>query len=188
MEIKRIISLCKSSNGLILYENEGEQWISDGYALFPLTEMPLFDEETICRTYDISEKKAAKMSIRHEMKLPQNISVAGDVDGEMPCEFDDELFARIVPVWTSQGLMFIQRRYLTPFADTPADMLYLFERRSPTGGVYFAVKVGFQLMGLITPYECVNEGFVERIKRIYDQCEVALKNKKEKDNDRKEIH
>lgn len=81
MEIKRIINLCKSSNGLILYENEGEQWISDGYALFPLTEMPLFDEETICRTYDISEKKAAKMSIRHEMKLPQNVSVAGDVEG-----------------------------------------------------------------------------------------------------------
>ncbi len=103
MEIKRIINLCKSSNGLILYENEGEQWISDGYALFPLTEMPLFDEETICRTYDISEKKAAKMSIRHEMKLPPRISIAGDVEGEMPCEFDDELFARIVPVWTSRG-------------------------------------------------------------------------------------
>ncbi len=36
-------------------------------------------------------------------------------------------------------------------------------------------------MGLIAPYECVNEGFVERIKRIYEQCEVALQNKKERE-------
>lgn len=181
MEIKKIISLCKKSGALILYENEGEQWISDGYALFPLSNMPLFDEETICRTYDISEKKAAKMTIRHELKMPGNISVAGDVDGEMPCEFDDELFERVVPIQTTRGQMFIQKRYLAPFCDTPADMLYLFERHTPNGGTYFAVKVGFQLMGLISPYECVNEGFVERIRRVYEQCEVALQNRKERE-------
>ena len=184
MEIKRIINLCKKSGALILYENEGQQWISDGYVLFPLMNLPHFDEETICRTYDISEKKAAKMTIRHELTLPQSISIADDVNGEMPCEFDEELFNRLVPVQTTRGLTFIQKQYLTPFADTPADMLYLFERHGPTGNLYFAVKVGFQLMGILVPYDCVNESFVERIERVCEQCKVALQEKKERKNDR----
>lgn len=180
MEIKRIINLCKKSGVLILYENDGAQWISDGYALFPLTNMPLFDEETICRTYDISEKKAAKMTIRHELSLPKNVSISDDVDGEMPCEFDEELFHRLVPVQTTRGLTFIQKQYLAPFADTPADMLYLFERRGPIGNLYFAVKVGFQLVGILAPVDCVNEDFVARIERVCEQCRVALQERKEK--------
>lgn len=178
MEIKRIINLCKKNGCLILYEHDGGQWISDGFALFPLTNLPHFDAESICRTYDISEKKAAKMLIRHEDALPDRISVACDVAGEMPCEFDEELFQGLVPVQTTRGLVFIQKQYLQPFSDTPADMLYLFERHGPTGNLYFAVKVGFVLMGIIAPLDHVNEDFVNRIRRVCEQCEVALENKK----------
>ena len=179
MEIKRIISLCKKSGRLILFENNGQQWLSDGSALYPLEDMPRFDRETVCRTYDISERKAGQMDIRHELKMPGGYDPRDNLPDEVPCDFDEEFFERIVPVKTSEGLMFILKRYLSPFRDTPADMLNLYERRTPDGGLYFAVKVGFALTGLIAPYDCINEEFVRRIKDVYELCEVALANKKE---------
>lgn len=183
MEIKRIISLCKKSGRLILFENDGEQWISDGAAIFPLKDMPRFDKETICRTYDISEKKAGQMDIRHEPKMPDGYNVWDNTPSETPCDYDERFLEALVPVKTSEGLLFIQKRYLSPFRDTPPDMLYLYERHRPGGGIYFAVKVGFELVGVVSPFDCVNEDFVGRIKNLYEQCEVALFNKREREKD-----
>ena len=82
MEIKRIIGLCKKSGVLHLIENEGVQWLSDGYSMYPLFDLPRFDEETICRTYDISEKKAAKMTIRYDLEAPAAFDLSDDVPDE----------------------------------------------------------------------------------------------------------
>lgn len=179
MEIKKIIGLCKKSNVLHLIENDGVQWISDGYSMYPLFNLPRFDEETICRTYDISEKKAAKMAIRYDEQPPAGFCLEDDVPGEVACEYDDELFGGVIPVQTSQGVMFIRRDHLSPFNDTAQDTLYLFERQTAKGLTYFAVKVGFMLMGIVTPYNCINDRFVERIERVCEQVKIALFNQKE---------
>ena len=105
MEIKRIIGLCKKSGVLHLIENEGVQWLSDGYSMYPLFDLPRFDEETICRTYDISEKKAAKMTIRYDLEAPAAFDLSDDVPDEVACDYDDELFGGVIPVQTSQGVM-----------------------------------------------------------------------------------
>ena len=178
MEIKKIIGLCKRSNMLHLIENDGVQWLSDGYGMYPLFDLPRFDEETICRTFDISEKKAAKMTIRYDEKPPAAFCLKDDVLGEVPCDFDDELFGGVIPVQTSQGVMFVRRDHLSPFNDTAQDTLQLFERHTPSGGTYFAVKIGFMLVGVITPFDCINDRFVDKLKRISEQCEIALFNKK----------
>lgn len=179
MEVKKIISLCKKSGYLRLYagNTEGDQWISDGYAIFPLLNLPIFDEETICRAYDIPEKKAEKMLIKYEPHLPSSINFENDTLDEIPCEIGDELLGGAIPITTSQGMMFIHRKYLQPFNDTPEDMLYIFERKTPDGQTYFAVKIGFVLSALVMPYDCVNEAFVERLKNAYEQCKLALANK-----------
>lgn len=179
MEIKRIIGLCKKSGMLHLIENEGVQWLSDGYSMYPLFDLPRFDEETICRTYDISEKKAAKMTIRYDLEAPAAFDLSDDVPDEVACDYDDELFGGVIPVQTSQGVVFIRRDHLSPFNDTARDTLYLFERHSPKGGIYFAVKVGFMLMGIVLPYNCINDRFVERIERVCEQVKIALSNQKE---------
>lgn len=176
MEIKKIISFCKKSGYLYLFETEAEQWISDGCALFPLYNMPLFDEESILKAYDIPEKKAAKMNIRHDLRLPSGYNFANETADEMPCEIGDEVFGKATAITTSRGMMFINSKYLTPFAGDE-DMLYIFERTREDGEVYFAVKIGFSLVALVLPFDCVNENFVARLKKIYEQCELALCNK-----------
>ena len=184
MEIKKIIGLCKRSNVLHLIDYGDVQWLSDGYSMYPLFDLPRFDEETICRTFDISEKKAAKMAIRYDEQPPAAFCLDDDVEGEAPCDFDDELFGGVIPVQTSQGVMFIRRDHLSPFNDTAQDTLQLFERHSKSGNTYFAVKIGFMLMGIVTPYNCINDRFVERIERICEQVKVALFNQKEAEKQR----
>lgn len=176
MKIKSIIGLCKRSGMLHLIENDGVQWLSDGYSLYPLFDLPHFDEETICRTFDISEKKAAKMSIRYDGCPPASICLWDEVVDEVECEYDSELFGGVISVQTSQGVVFIRRDHLSPFGDTDQDTLRLFERHSPNGSTYFAVKIGFMLAGIVLPYNCINERFVEKIKAISEQCEIALFN------------
>ena len=47
MKIKKIIDLCKKRGIFRLYAGESVQWISDGCALYPLYNLPEFDEETL---------------------------------------------------------------------------------------------------------------------------------------------
>lgn len=58
MEIKKIINFCKKRGVLYLFDGDGCQWISDGIAVYPLFNLPIFDEESILKAYDISGKKA----------------------------------------------------------------------------------------------------------------------------------
>lgn len=177
MEIKKIINLCKKSGQLRIFENEGAQWISDGYAIFPLYGLPLFDEETICAAYDISAKKAEKMHISFDLNLPSKYDFSDDVKNEMQCERGAPLFGALVPITTSHGIEFILSKYLTPFTDNDDNMLFIYERTTADGSTYFAVKDGLMLVGLIMPYDCINAEFVKRLKDICNQCEISLHNK-----------
>lgn len=177
MEIKKIINFCKKSGYLHLFEGPREQWITDGAAFFPLFNMPLFDEESILKAYDIPEKKAAKMHIQHDYNMPSSFNFENETAEEMPCEIGDELFGKALAITTSHGMMFINSKYLTPFADAAEDMLYIFERVRDDGQIYFAVKIGFSLVALVMPFDCVNENFVNRLKKYYEQCKIALDNK-----------
>lgn len=177
MEIKKIINLCKKSGQLGIYENEGKQWITDGYALYPLFNMPLFTEETICAAYDISAKKAEKMHITFNLTLPAMFDYSDDIEKETECKRGSPLFNGLVPITTSHGIEFLQSKYLTPFADADDNMLFIYERTATTGRNYFVVKDGLMLVGIILPYDCINEDFVNNIKDLYQQCEITLYNK-----------
>lgn len=178
MEIKKIIKLCKDNDTIRIYENEGRQWISDGCALYPLYGLPLFDEANICAAYDISAKKAEKMHIAFDLSLPSGYDFSDDAEKEMQCTRGEPLFGALVPITTSHGIEFIQNKYLSPFADSDDNMLYIYERATAAGSTYFAVKEGLMLVGIIMPYDCINESFVNRLRSIADQCEIALYNKK----------
>lgn len=177
MEIKKIINLCKKSGQLRIFENEGAQWISDGYACYPLFGLPLFDEASICAAYDITAKKAAKMHITFDLNLPLNLDFSDDTENEMQRERGEALFGALIPITTSHGIEFIQSKYLTPFSDSDDKMLFIYERTSEAGNTYFAVKDGLMLVGLIMPYDCINEGFVKRLRDVAEQCEITLYNK-----------
>ena len=182
MKIRKIIDICKKKGNIIIFESGKEQWISDGAAVFPMFNLPQFDEDSLCRTYDITDKQAAKIHFHHEYTMP----TAYDFED---CTEDEDVVARgpmwlsdagrgIIPYMTSQGVAFIDAKYLQPLSDIEDSMLNLYERHTKSGQIYFAAKSGFMLVGIILPVDAINDQFVERLKQLTQQCEIALFNKK----------
>lgn len=182
MKIRKIIDICKKNGNIIIFESGKEQWISDGAAVFPMFNLPQFDEDSLCRTYDITDKQAAKIHFRHEYTMP----AAYDFKD---CTEDENVVMRgpmclsdagrgIIPYMTSQGVAFIDAKYLQPLSDIEDSMLNLYERHTKSGQIYFAAKSGFMLVGIILPVDAINDQFVERLKQLTQQCEIALFNKK----------
>ncbi len=181
MKIKKLIDICKKTGNMFLYNTEDKRWLSDGHAIYDITSLPAFDEITLCNTYDINDKQASKINFRQETELPAAINFDDVCDGECVALRGPMWLSHagtgIIPFKTSQGIVFIESKYLLPLSDISPSLLELYERTNENGNIYFAVKSGMLLLAAITPYDVINSEFVGRLKELTQQCEVALFNK-----------
>ena len=180
MKLKKIIDLCKKRGRFYLFTPEGgEQWISDGFGCYPLGDVPILDEDTLCAIFDIPDKERKKMVFRKGV-VPAALCFDDIADGEVLCEQGPLVLGEgkngVIPYKTSQGIQFIDSKHMAPLED--CGTLEVYERIKPDGGVYFAVKRGLSLTALILPYALINEPFVESLKDLAALCEVALQNQK----------
>ena len=181
MKIKKLIDICKKTGNIFLYDTGESRWISDGHAIYDITELPAFDETTLCNTFDINEKQAAKINFRNETALPKNICFDDVCESEVVAERGPMWLSHAgtgnIPFKTSQGVVFIESKYLLPLSDVSAPMLELYERTTENGNIYFAVKTGLILLAVITPFDVVTAEFVDKLRDLTKLCEVALSNK-----------
>ena len=184
MKLKKIIDLCKKAGAFYLFEDEVNecQWLSDGFACYPLYGVPRLDEDTLCTLFDISDKAREKLVFRHEYSLPKRLCFADAMPGEARCEEYPMLLGEgkngVMPYKTSQGVQFLACKHVAPFDGESGGMLEVWERTAGDGHVYFAVKSGLLLVGIVEPYDVINESFVESLGSLFAMCEVALQNKK----------
>jgi len=182
--LNKVLSFCKAQKTIHLYESEDCQWLSDGYAIYPLHGVPHFDTETICATYDIVGKKKEKIYARHFYELPARLSFESSVENESVCEINPIKVSingvTYIQVLTSAGCEFIDGKYLTPLSDTNEDMLRIYERVAADGTTYFAVKEGLILIAIIMPALLLNEKTLEELKAFVTRCEVHMKNQRGK--------
>lgn len=183
MKFKAAISLCKRAKQVILLEHESVQWIGDGSALYALYDMPELDEGAICAVCDISDSQAEKIKFM-QMHSPEKISLEHNDPGEvllMPGPLAVKQGSlELLPYNTSTGVEFIDAAYMRPFGDVESDLLEVYERRTPDGDPYFAVKAGLILLGLIFPVQVIRDIFVEDLRWITEGCGVTLENEKKK--------
>lgn len=178
MIIKRIIDLCKKSLICKIYKTRQGQFISNGSCFYPITGLPVFDEDTFCLTYDIPK---GKIHFSEEGRLPENIDISDSTDEEVLCELLPVNLAYyskcLIPVVTGTGIKFIDSRYLAPLSDND-NMVAIFERQSDNGDTYFVLKNGMLFAGIVMPYEVITVEFVTEVQRLAQLCKVALENKK----------
>lgn len=105
--------------------------------------------------FDIPEEKASKFLFEIRA-LSQTLDVnVKDIDAT------ENLLERskisiclngieLEPLKTSQGIMYINTRYLEPFADIETGY-EIYERTRKDGMVYFAIKSGLILCGIVLP-------------------------------------
>jgi hypothetical protein len=157
MKIKKIVTLCVDNKTVKLFDkNHGTetcvQWLSDGYAIYPLEGMPYITPESLCTMFDVPEKTAEKISFDHTHEMP-GIDCA-DVAPETMAErmsIDVVKDGRVgIPLKTQRGVVMINAKYLGPLSDM-RDMLEFYERRDPKGMPYIAVKAGMLVQAIVLP-------------------------------------
>ena len=180
MKIKKIIDLIKKSGNLCIYDGKDGQWLSDGYAIYPIFEMPKVCAVTICAMYDITAKQADKMRIIDCLTLPGTYNFESAIENEqILAQCPIEIIVgdkRLVSYSTSQGIAFVDKRYFAPFSDMDESMLRVYERYTANSDLYFAVKNGLILVGVIPPERVINKEFVGNINAMAKACTIALQN------------
>lgn len=122
--------------------------------------------------FDIPEEKASKFLFEIRA-LSQTLDVnVKDIDAT------ENLLERskiticlngieLEPLKTSQGIMYINTRYLEPFADIETGY-EIYERTRKDGMVYFAIKSGLILCGIVCPIFGDEKFIKELLKEILE--------------------
>lgn len=117
--------------------------------------LPELTKESIFTMFDIPEEKASKFLFEIRA-LSQTLDVnVKDIDAT------ENLLERskisiclngieLEPLKTSQGIKYINKRYLEPFADIETGY-EIYERTRIDGMLYFAIKSGLILYGIVLP-------------------------------------
>ncbi len=182
MKIKKIIDIFKQTGRVILYEGQDCQWLGNGAAVYPLYGLPRFDNSTLCETYDITDKQAEKIVFTHADALPSGFEFTDTADSEVLMEEHVFTFIyggrKVRGYPTSQGIAFLDMKYLTPFVDVDISNINLYERYNSAGCLYFAVKVGLLLQGVVMPIDIIDEGLMRELEKLYKLCKIEYFNKK----------
>lgn len=191
MKLKKVGAICNAAERYYLYDvrdEDGEtvrQWLGDGSAAYPLAGLPYMEMENVCTMYDLAEKKQDKCFMRHD-EAPKGMNWEDAAVGERQLE-EPKLCVRyegrdMLPLRTSEGITFIQEKYLAPLDNL--EYMQLFERRTEGGGVYIVAKIGLLVQAVIMPTNIVNDDFMDRLDDLADQCRVVLRKRQDLSRER----
>ena len=177
MKIKNVAAICKRKKSIVLYNDQsGQQYISDGFAVYPVFGLPKLNTDYVLTIFDIPEKEREKY-ITRETVLPSGINLSDDDYSEkavIPIPISIAYGGvPLRPLKTTGGIVYIDGRYLSPLADM-LDVLELYERRTAEGALYIAAKAGFLLQGVIFPQIMIEESFVNRLSELSRLTEEAF--------------
>ena len=167
MKIKSIAAICKKQKTVIIHNTDTKGVIlNTGAAAYMCMGLPNVTEKELLTIFDIDPCKWGEW--RTCIRPVYRKLNFEDIDPE------EELINRfgvhfcyqgveMEPLMTRSGIIFLDTKYLVPFADL--DSYELYARITPEGSPYIAVKAGMILVGLIAPME-VKDNFCEVITEI----------------------
>ncbi len=170
MKLKAIAAIFSKNKHLILMDApDGEQWISNGVAVYSLRGMPRMTPEAILRIFDVAPDKAKDWHCEAQ-ELPTGIPFDDYARGETDIEP-----AKILIGWNGDGytlfpderkIYTIKTVYLKPLLDEP-DYLTYHKRQTEGGGFVLAVKIGMEIKAVICPVllHC-NDKYVHEVRKI----------------------
>ena len=82
----------------------------------------------------------------------------------------------LIPFKASEGIAYLDKAHFAPLADLDEDMLFVFERRSEDGILYFAVKLGLEVVAVLMPNNSINKEFAEELKAIAELTDIRVEN------------
>ena len=180
MKIKSIISICNAEKGVDVYGvGEGfEQFFSARNAMYLMSGLPKLGEAEIYMLFGIPLDKQDKFDVNIADGYPHRFDLSSRSDDVAVARSNIKIKAfggEYEPIGTSQGVVYISTKYLAPFDDSK-EGVHLYERFDKHGKVYFAVKEGFMLVGVIRPEAITNDWLVNSFSKLAELTKVAFDN------------
>ena len=180
LKLKQIESILKNKKTIITTFAGGCQWLSDGSAFYPVSGLPKLDRDNIFTIFDVPVEKRAAFNFQEV--TPPAICFENTDAGEQLIGLSDAHIVfegrTLAPQPTSQGLAFLDVKYLKPFFGVK-EGFDIYERINAAGESYFAVKAGFLLLGLIMPVKVSLEKFIGITGAWHNMAALALENEHE---------
>ena len=168
MNYQKIMGIFKKKGLITVYTAKDRQWISDGYAVYPLLQMPKMNEQSIRAIFDIADS----VHIIEKAELPATVCF-DDIDVTENAIFLEEIQLQpsgldTVSFRTQAGVTFIERKYLSPIKGVNDDgSIGIYERvNQETGNVYIVVKRGILLEAIIQPVKVLTKDWVEDLNEL----------------------
>lgn len=146
----KLLEMCKKAKRLTLYTTATGQWISAGWALYPLLNAPTLNEGNLRALYAIPQD----VRVEETDTLPPNFEYADVVKGETPAMYERIQLAPVsnaVCLRTKDGVTFIDSKYLRPLESGKNGESVLYERVDANGHVYIVAKSGMMLDAILLP-------------------------------------
>ena len=173
MKIKKIVEICKRSGAVrLLMGDDGVQWLGDGVACYPLENAPIFDEESLCTAFDITDKQKEAIFFSMEAQLPSGICFESTCSGEQVAERNDISLVYKGDTWlvfsSPKGALYMKAKYLSPVM---ADRMEIYLRETEDGVPYFVCKLGWAVQAIIMPamFEKSCREFVSALDLVHEQ-------------------
>ena len=154
MKIKAMAQLVSKRKTVRLYEGDGEQWVSDGVAMYSLAGLPELGLSGLFRIFEISEDKAAEF-VAETAVFPVGYSVEDYMSDDEALELQDFSFSRsgydmnILATESGKAYM-VQSKYFKPFEDH--EKLEYILRKTPKGQSYITAHDGMFAVAVLLPF------------------------------------
>lgn len=171
MKIRKVIDICVKTGNVDLRTGADTdcQWIGNGAAFYAFYGLPHLTADNVIPVFDIPEECANMIRMNGVAPL----MLCENYRGEVACE-RDMVASRyapdgLIPFHTSEGLVFIEQKYLQPFGKDK--QLFFFER-----GGYIAVKEGITLRAVIAPKMVITREYIDGLTDYLLKCEITAHN------------
>ena len=177
MKFSKIASVMKKTKTAILFTDaDGMQWLSNGAAIYKLENMPTLDEDTVLTIMGVADDQRDKWytaTKEDEMSLLCNLA-----SDEEEITAEDAGISIIhngllmTPIYTSEGMLWIDTALLAPTEKKDMDYRSFFVRKQG-GHRAIAVKEGLVLTAVIMELNIWEDSSLsDSLKNLLERCKA----------------
>ena len=158
---------------MLMQDEDGQQWLSIGSAVYKLENMPLLDEETVLTVMGVSDDARTKWLTKRQEEpsrilkndLPDEVEVTAE-DAGVTVIWGGKL---LTPIYTFDGVIWIDAELMAPTVKKEEGYKRYFVRTFGKARA-IAVKDGMILSAVILEFKKGGSELYEALDTLVDRC------------------
>lgn len=176
MKLKDIARLCLKTATIGISKARGTQWLGNGYASYPVFNLPKLDTDTAAAVLDIDEEKADILDVRYVELLPKfDLADYAEEEALTGVVLRFLYNGKQLDAWQTEGkrIVLVDPAYTKPYFADAAEEPALYLRRTLTGTDYIVGKSGMFVTAVIMPFE-TDEKMADDLSRKFYRLGAAM--------------